>query len=279
MKETRMKWILAFASLVLVSCASMRDRKAQNPPEITARTEFVIREVEEASPSTQDVLVLSDADLLGRRNEILNAETEDSLPTFLRAARTSLTARWVGERPVLSMRNSHVREVRARRILSFASKDGVLEAFPAILDDEVTTTTDGRFEVVAAEFSFVLLPSKHRNALRVRMDGPRVRRAATEVPSLLPASDDPVPIAFSLTLRYVLGEEEIARTVAFSDTIDVTETDYSGSSQISDWLAIPPDSVPHSIQVSVVAVEELDVLTKTWQTVFGLTGIAKDTIL
>ena len=269
--------LLLAAALTAAACSSTGS-SSLGPHDgigVGSRIELVSRDRPADAEAWPDRIVLGDADLRGRRAEVVDDELDDALPAFLRAAETSVTAVWTGERPVLAAEPGSRREVRVRRTLRFDRRDELLATFPGARDEEIASGAAGGFEIVVGELRFELLASEDGSAMRVRLAEVFSRRAEAEVPRVLPLRAKPLPATFSFTLRYVLGDAEVSRTVAFADTIDVTAGDHRSAPQTSDWIALPAGSVPHSLQVSAVATEELDALSKTGAFLFGLTDVVK----
>jgi hypothetical protein len=269
-----------FLALLAASCASSGEKRSSVPmPEgISARIELESLSRGQAPSALRETVVLSDRELHEPGNRVISDEASDLLPGFLREARTSISARWIGDAPIAEAAD-RLRVLRLRRILTFEKPKRAKACFPRIEAGELSVSEDGRAQVVISEIVFSLRPSAEVGAVRVALDRVFVRRAECEIPRILPIQDKPLPAVLSLTLRTVQGQEEKTHTVLFAETIDLTRGDHVGGGQVSDWIPAPEGRQPHSVLVGAVAREELNTFAKTLRdaglSIFDLTRTIK----
>ncbi len=209
---------------------------------VAERVELILRDAEPSVAVTEGRLALTDGDGQSPGGSFLGEELDDLLPSFLRAAETSIVARFVGEGPLVSADAAAVREVVLRQTMGAD-----------------TESAERTFEAC-----FRLLPSESRRAVRVRLEGLEVPRSDAHETLW---AEEAVPIVLTFTLRYVVEESSAVRshTVLFQDTIDTTEGDYRGDPQTSDWIPLEVGHAPYSIEAAAVAREELSTFAKAVQ--------------
>jgi len=258
---------LAFAGLIPVSLVSCASVEVDEPPlaDTSPRTRVELESLvvaDDRSGLDVDKVVLTARQLKEPGNRVMSQENADILPSFLLESETSLSARWVGEQHIVNESSDHQRLLRLRRILNFDTIEEARACFPEIAQSEISVSEEGRADVIAGELSFAIMRAGDGSAIRVRLERLFARKPAIAIARLLP-TDEPLPVVASLTLRYVDDGEEVSRTILFAETIDITAGDYSSASQVSDWLAVAPESHPHSIVLGIVGREELNSFTKT----------------
>jgi len=253
---------------LLQACGSTGNttRDMPMPDGVTARVELSSRVVDAPRLDSSLTAVFADADLFSSGSRMISDDASEILPAFLQDSKTTLSALWTGEGELVSRHADKLRAVSARRILTFRDLELARECFPGAAEDAFVPRSEdpgGGVDVVSAEILFHLIRSQDGGALRFRLERIFARRSELPVSRLLPNHDEPVPIVVSLTIRFAHAGEESSHTVLFAETIDITESDFEATGSTTDWMAVRPGSLPHSLHLGMVGRDEIDGWART----------------